>query len=405
MATLGFPSNPTIGQKYTTASGQTYIWNGSVWSIQTVAPQNVSTVTTYNFVVTGNTATVGGAVVITSATIYQYITQANTSSQGVMTLLAGTDTAIATVGFTATIWNTSTLESVTLRGNTTDQTIRLTNTSTSTSTTTGALTVAGGVGIRGNLNVGGTTNLTGNLTLTGTENIANNTNATSTTTGALVVQGGVGIGRDLWVGGNLYLQAHQVLTTASFFNVVQSGPDILITATSNTLYFSDISTLESVTTRGAISDQVITLTNATDSTSTTTGALVVKNGIGVGGNITIGGAIQLLAADITSAQTVINTTATTVIDVYPVTYYRTAKYVVQIESGAGYGALFEAVEILLLVDNLQNVYSTEYSRVGPTVLGEFSADVELDNNVRLYFTPYISGTTMTIKLIRTTVAF
>ena len=81
--------------------------------------------------------------------------------------------------------------------------------------------------------------------------IQGTTNATSTATGALVVQGGAGIAGDLWIGGNLYLDGvglDSVLgTTGTFKNLYATGTNISI--------------------------------------STTTGALVVTGGVGVGGSL------------------------------------------------------------------------------------------------------------------------
>ena len=76
-------------------------------------------------------------------------------------------------------------------------------------------------------------------------------NATSTGTGALVVQGGAGIAGDLYVGGNLYLDGvglDSILgTTGTFKNLYATGTNVSI--------------------------------------STTTGALVVSGGVGVGGSL------------------------------------------------------------------------------------------------------------------------
>ena len=103
-----------------------------------------------------------------------------------------------------------------------------------------------------------------------------------------------------------------------------------------------------------------------------------------------------------SGQVRINTTNTTEVDSYPADQYRTAKYLIQIDDGTGAGAQFESLEIMLLVDNNQNVVATEYGAVrtsGP--LGEFAADVQNDNLVRLYFTAY-NPTNKILKIFRTT---
>ena len=67
------------------------------------------------------------------------------------TILAGTDTAVYTFAGVTTIWNTSTLQTVTGRGATTTNRISIINTTSSTSTTTGALTVSGGLGVGGSI--------------------------------------------------------------------------------------------------------------------------------------------------------------------------------------------------------------------------------------------------------------
>lgn len=93
---------------------------------------------------------VTGTVTISGSTATLHL-----SNTGVTSMIAGTDTAINTSTGVVTIWNTSTLETVTQRGAVTDQVIQLTNTSASNSTSTGALVVAGGVGIGGDVNIHG----------------------------------------------------------------------------------------------------------------------------------------------------------------------------------------------------------------------------------------------------------
>jgi hypothetical protein len=144
---------------------------------------------------------VGGAQVVTTATL-------GTGGVGVVSITAGTDTAVSTASGTIVIWNTSTLASVTSRGSITTSTITINNTSSSTSTNTGALIVAGGVGIAGNLSIGGTLNLVGTetaqsgLTVSGLVAFTTTTNSTGTTTGAVVIGGGVGIAKDVYIGGS-----------------------------------------------------------------------------------------------------------------------------------------------------------------------------------------------------------
>ena len=175
-------------------------------------------------------------------------------------------------------------------------TLTLAGTTQATSTNTGALQVFGGVGVGGNIFVGGGTSIAGISTVT------NTTNASSTTTGALQVVGGAGIGRDLYVGGTIY----GVVTTATLISTAQR----LSTAT-HFLTFVD-SNNASATGENLYTTSSITINPATgeidilstlNSTSTTTGALVVTGGAGIGGNLFVGG-----GTSIAGVSTVTNTT-------------------------------------------------------------------------------------------------
>jgi hypothetical protein len=122
--------------------------------------------------------------------------------------------------------------------------------------------------------------------------VSTTTNSVSTLTGSLVVFGGVGIGGDLWLGGDLYAQGHYVLTTATFANGVLDGSDINInTNPGGSVTISNTSTLQSVTGRGATTTNVVTFASTARSTSTTTGAVIIKGGLGVAGNLTLGSRI------------------------------------------------------------------------------------------------------------------
>jgi hypothetical protein len=129
----------------------------------------------------------------------------------------------------------------------------------------------------------------------------------------------------------------------------------------------------------------------------------VSGGVGVGGNLSAS-SVQIGASIMSSNKMTINTTATTVIDSYSFNEFRSTKYLVQIEAGPGRNFL-EVIEILLMVDNAGTVYATEYGVLTNNgELGDFSADVQIDNKVRLYFTPkYLPSTEVTY--FRTTVSF
>jgi hypothetical protein len=92
---------------------------------------------------------------------------------GVQTLTAGTDTSVSAATGLVTVWNNSTLETVTARGNVSSTAIQITSSTSSTSIVSGALTVAGGVGIGGRLFVGGDVNATSGILVTNTSTFTN----------------------------------------------------------------------------------------------------------------------------------------------------------------------------------------------------------------------------------------
>lgn len=242
--------------------------------------------------------------------------------------------------------------------------------------------------------------------------ITSSTVAVSTTTGALVVVGGVGIGGDLYVGGNFYAGGEAVLTTASFAYSVAEGTDIKITISSSTgfLVFSNTSTLQTVTDRGNVTTNQIRITNNTGSTSTNTGALIVRGGIGIGGDAYIEGRVDCESVKIEdsvfdSTMVSLISNNTTVIDTYSLNQYRAAKYFIQISEGVGPSAEFHAQEITVIASNTGTIDISVYGLVttnGPEGLGEFDAIVD-GTDVKLRFTPDYA-TQKTVRVLRTAMA-
>ena len=238
------------------------------------------------------------ALVLTTATLGQY---------GVSTLIAGTDTAVSTATGAVTVWATSTLQSVTSRGSTTNQAISITNSTASTSTTTGALTVTGGAGIQGNVNIGGNVTVGGSITgaITTASHLAGGT------VGQVPYQ--TAVGRTGFVGpgtlGNLFVSGGA------------AAPAYLATGVSGTI----------LTSAGSGSNptwnNTLTLDGITEATSTATGALQVRGGVGINRSVWIGQRLNVAGDSVitgnefvnggtlgTSQTTfnLINTTATTV---------------------------------------------------------------------------------------------
>lgn len=92
--------------------------------------------------------------------------------------------------------------------------------------------------------------------------LSNTTQSTSTLTGALVVAGGAGVAKDMYVGGTIYSNGYPAVTLGTTgIGAIYNGSGSLFTG--NTVFASQ-----------------------TQSISTTTGAVVVIGGVGVGGNVT-----------------------------------------------------------------------------------------------------------------------
>ena len=253
------------------------------------------------------------------------------------------------------------------------------STQNSTSTSTGALIVAGGAGIAGDLYVGGkvvareldiqyTTITTTLVTSPDIFTITNTTDSISTDTGALAVAGGVGIGGDVYIGGTLHVRQEQIITTASFIGYVQAsivagtginlvnqidttridnfgvvtltaGTDTVVSSNTGSVTVWNKSTLQTVTSRGATTNNALNITNTTNSTSTNTGALQVQGGVGIGGDLWVGG--EIVAERLTIQYTTVTTTIVETDDIIQTSNttqsYGTDTGALTVAGGAGIG--------------------------------------------------------------------
>jgi len=205
---------------------------------------------------------------------------------------AGTDTAISVTGADVKIWNNSTLQSITNRGNSTSNAISITSSTASTSTTTGALTVLGGVGIQGDLYVGKTIygTITGSIT-TASNVAAGSANRilyqTSTgTTGFITTPTNFGT----------FLQYSTTntfvwTTVTAGVSKITPGTGTAVSSSTGDITIWSTASLQTVTAIGNSTDIAIKITNSTSATSTSTGSLVVTGGVGIGGDLYVGGTI------------------------------------------------------------------------------------------------------------------
>lgn len=228
--------------------------------------------------------------------------------------------------------------------------------------------------------------------------LSTSTVSTNTFTGAVVISGGLGVSGSVNIGTTSTIGGNIILTTAS---IVSSG-DLTVTDNGDgTITLSGVGTLQSVTTRGSTTTNVVYFANTTNSTSTVTGSVIVSGGIAVEKDVYVAGTmyaehIRIQDAVIDSTYVLTNTTASVVIDQYPVNIYRSAKYLIQVEEDLGVSSEFEIIEILLLVTNDYTVLTTDYGLITSNgELGEFSSEVDvtdpLNPLLKLYFTPFIAN--------------
>jgi fibronectin-binding autotransporter adhesin len=178
----------------------------------------------------------------------------------------------------------------------------------SADSTSGALVVDGGVGVAKNLNVGGATGLESTLVVTGATTMSSTldvtgdtslstlsvsglmtvddvTDSADSTSGALVVDGGVGVAKNLNVGGATGLESTLVVTGAT---TMSSTLDVVGDSSLSTLSVSGLMTVDDVT----------------DSSDSTSGALVVGGGVGVAKNLNVGVDLDVAGASTLASLTV-----------------------------------------------------------------------------------------------------
>jgi len=182
--------------------------------------------------------------------------------------------------------------------------LQVQGTTSATSAVTGALIVAGGAGISGDLWVGGNIYLDGvgldtvqgttasfrNIFVTGT-NVSS-----STSTGAVTIAGGLGVGGNIY-GTAIYDNGVRVLTSATIgsfgISSIAAGTDTAVSGSTGAVTIWNNSTLQTITSRGATTNVAVSFTNATASTGSTTGAVTVSGGVGVGQNLNVAGQLTV----------------------------------------------------------------------------------------------------------------
>jgi hypothetical protein len=300
--------------------------------------------------------------------------------------------------------------------------LAVTSTTVSTSTSTGALTITGGVGIGGSLFTGTSTPdsisgvvlsngvvTSGSWSATAITARYGGTGNTAYTLGDLLVGAGSTFIK-LPVGINSYVLGSDSTkpagigwTTVTPLTVSDTPPsspknaDLWFNSSDGGLlvYYNDVDTaqwVEIALGSGIDLSQPVHITNATPSTSTSTGALIVDGGVGIAGTVfassfSVNGVYDQISSTLITSATTANQVALTL----DASSFRTAKMIVQVTSGSNY----HSQEILMVHDGSE-VYMTEYAMVNTGAIGStFNGDIS-GGNMRFLVSPTNAVTTYKI---------
>ena len=258
-------------------------------------------------------------------------------------------------------------------------------------TMTGSIVVVGGVGVSGGGYYGGVVTAT---------NFFVGPWAVSTAS-ALTIQG---FGSTLGTVGTINFSTGTTASISSGILTVQAtggsgavtsltaGTDTAVSGSTGAITIWANSNLQSVTDRGATTNQAISITNATNATSTSTGALIVSGGVGIGGAINVDstatfGNTAVLNYSITTSAT----TPNQILAQIDAGLYRSAKVVIQASDSTG--GKYHATEILC-IHNGTTADHTEYSSVSiGGVCGTFTVDYSA-GAMRILTTPASTNSTL-----------
>ena len=199
-------------------------------------------------------------------------------------------------------------------------TVSLTDTTNATDSESGSLVLAGGVGIAQDVFIGGMLNVGGHFILAGDETaggslfLSGTTNSTSKDTGTLVVDGGVGIELDTFIGGKIDVTGTTTLRNTVALIDTTNATDI---ETASLVLAGGMGVAKDVFVGGLFNvggyfvlngDQtngaILTITGTTNSTSSSTGTLIVDGGMGIVMDTYIGGSLNISTnLNVTGTQT------------------------------------------------------------------------------------------------------
>ena len=267
----------------------------------------------------GNTVLQTGTMAITGAGLNQFASTTSAQLAGVISDKTGSGALV--FGTAPTITNASLVTptvggaGATYSGSTSGSTVLKAAAAAGTTTitmpaTTGTMALTSDIQ-NGSVTVTGSTGLSGTGTFS--MNQGSNTTITLTNTDRGSSQN---IFKNVAVGADIIVAD----TNDDTLTIVAAGiASVSANTTTDTLTITatEIDTLASVTGRGATTSTAVTLTNATDSTATNIGALVVTGGVGIGKGLQVGGDARVFGTMTTenvviSGNLTVNGTTTTI---------------------------------------------------------------------------------------------
>jgi hypothetical protein len=126
----------------------------------------------------------------------------------------------------------------------------------------------------------------------GATQITETLESTSSTTGVLTVSGGVGISKDLYVGGTIHGSVISMGPPSTVFIQAYPDPVLSVSADSDPLHYGHFR-INPIPEPTLEYDRQFHITNTAESTDTQTGSLMLDGGLGIAKNVNIGGNIVI----------------------------------------------------------------------------------------------------------------
>jgi len=315
---LAFPNNPSPGQIFTSGNDSWY-WTGTYWEVQPVTSPTFDDVATSGNADIGGNAEITGTLNVTGAT-----TLADLSVTGTVTGVASalddlsdvnasspTNGQVLQYNTDAEEWRSASLSSTFIGGNVPNATNFQNNTSSTTSAT-GAVKVTGGLGVGENINASGYIATTATVRLKTNGVLRFND---SDDTNYVGLKGPTSVGTNItWTlpdsdgssGQFLRTNGSGVLSWASAAGAgggtPPGGSDTQVQFNDNNSFGGSSNfTFDSGTNELSVS--IVSITENTVSSSTTTGALKITGGAGIAGQLNVGGATSKFTASTASTST------------------------------------------------------------------------------------------------------